>query len=133
MSQKIGQLVQDMVREGEAAAQQPYIYQGMGLEHMLELATGFKKTFDSLCHKLAEKVQGKEEFGGGGWEHDGHLEFGTPFKVWYSISEIVCAKIGKRECKRVVSWTLSQATAIQDGKSPTWMPQSSQRHRQKAK
>ncbi|CAK9113318.1 CAP-Gly domain-containing linker protein 4 (Restin-like protein 2) [Durusdinium trenchii] len=64
MSQKIGQLVQDMVREGEAAAQQPYIYQGMGLEHMLELATGFKKTFDSLCHKLAEKVQGKEEFGG---------------------------------------------------------------------
>lgn len=55
-SLRVGQRVSEMLRAGEAAAAQPAIFQGMGIENMLKLATGFKKSFDELCTKLKHKL-----------------------------------------------------------------------------
>eukprot|EP00435_Cladocopium_sp_Y103_P042980 s1461_g12.t1 len=56
-SEKIRQQVAQSLRGNEAAAVQPAIFQGMGLENMLKLADKFKTNFDALCGKLREKMQ----------------------------------------------------------------------------
>eukprot|EP00435_Cladocopium_sp_Y103_P049005 s1461_g14.t1 len=56
-SEKIRQQVAQSLRGNEAAAVQPAIFQGMGLENMLKLANQFKTNFDALCGKLREKMQ----------------------------------------------------------------------------
>ncbi|CAE7521317.1 CLIP3 [Symbiodinium sp. CCMP2592] len=56
-SRTLQQKVVQMVKENEDPASQPAIYQGMGLEHMLQSSVRFKKDFDDVCHKFAKHIQ----------------------------------------------------------------------------